>query len=217
MRDKTVYAKKWILFLILLLLFIVLTWTILKTEPFWLDQKISLFIESIRNPQMTVLFKWITNLVSVPALVVVCLLIYGNKSTRKDGNIIVLNLAVVATLNSLLKLVFARDRPTGISLIQETGYSFPSGHSMISMAYFGLFIYLIYHSHFSAKKRWSMILLLSFLIFLIGISRIYLGVHYPSDVIGGFFLSVAYLILFTHIVFIYRRKRKCKNDIQKEI
>lgn len=212
MRQKTFYGKKWLLFFIFFFLFIILSWIVLKKESFWLDQEISAFIESIRSTQLTEIFKWITNLVSVPALVIVCLLIYGNRITRKEGNIIVLNLIVVAILNALLKLAFARNRPMGIPLIEETGYSFPSGHSMISMAYFGLFIYLIYHSNFSPKKKWSMIVLFSFLILLIGISRIYLGVHYPSDVIGGFFLSVAYLILFTHVVSIYRKKR-CKNGI----
>ncbi|MDE5587445.1 MAG: phosphatase PAP2 family protein [Bacilli bacterium] len=164
-------------------------------------------IGKIRSTQVTTIFKGITNLVSLPALIIYCILIYLNSSTRKHGNLVVINLGIVIAFNYLLKLLFARERPFGIALIEETGYSFPTGHSMVSMAYFGLLIYLIYQGNLSKIQKNILIFLFSLLIFAIGVSRIYLGVHYPSDVIGGFFLSMAYLILFTHLVNNYKKNR----------
>ncbi len=199
--------KKWIFFLLLMLFFCLFAKTILQKGSFAFDQTIFDFLEKIRSNQATAIFKIITNLVSLPALIVFCLLIYFNSFTRKHGNLVVINLGIVTIFNYLLKLFFARERPFGIALIEETGYSFPSGHSMISMAYFGFLIYLIYHGSLSTTKKTILMILCSIIIFAIGLSRIYLGVHYPSDVMGGFFLSVAYLIVFTHLIDIYRKNR----------
>ena len=102
-------------------------------------------------------------------------------------------------INQILKYTFQRTRPID-QIVIEKGYSFPSGHSMISMAFYGYFIYLIYKYVKSKKLKWILIVMLEFLIISIGISRIYLGVHYTSDVISGFLFSIAYLIIFTSFV-----------------
>ena len=100
----------------------------------------------------------------------------------------------------LLKNILQRPRPTEYRIIEETGYSFPSGHSMVSMAFYGYLIYLIYKYVKNKYIKWTLIVLLSILICSIGISRIYLGVHYTSDVLGGFLISLSYLIVYTLIV-----------------
>ena len=71
---------------------------------------------------------------------------------------------------------------------------------MVSMAFYGYFIYLIYKYVKNKYLKWISIVLLSILICSIGISRIYLGVHYTSDVLGGFLISLSYLIVYTLIV-----------------
>ena len=100
-------------------------------------------------------------------------------------------------LNLMLKNIVERPRPIGYRLIDETGYSFPSGHSMISAAFYGLIIYFIWKNVKNKKLKYISCALLGLLIAFIGISRIYLGVHYASDVLGGFIISIAYLIIFT--------------------
>ena len=119
---------------------------------------------------------------------------------KKIGFLILANLAIVATLNQLLKHILKRPRPTGYRLIEVSGYSFPSGHSMVSMAYYGFLIYLIYKYVKNKYIKWISICILSIFICLIGISRIYLGVHYTSDVLAGFLISITYLIMYIEIV-----------------
>jgi len=103
---------------------------------------------------------------------------------------------LIALLNNILKLIVRRARPTGFRLIAETGYSFPSGHSMVSMAFYGYLIYLIYKNVRNKKLRWTLMTCFSLLILIIGLSRIYLGVHYTSDVFAGFLFSLGYLVVY---------------------
>lgn len=100
----------------------------------------------------------------------------------------------------MLKHIVQRPRPTEFRIIDETGYSFPSGHSMVSAAFYGFLIYLIYKNVKNKYLKWGIIILLSIIVITIGISRIYLGVHYTSDVLAGYLISISYLIIFTSII-----------------
>ncbi len=149
---------------------------------------------------MTPIAKIITNFGSATVLIcisAISLLVVKNK---KIGLTISVNLAMASGINFLLKNILQRPRPTEFRLIDESGYSFPSGHSMVSMAFYGFLIYLIYKYVKNKKLKLILITFLSLLIFSIGISRIYLGVHYTSDVIGGFLIAISYLIIYTRIV-----------------
>ena len=119
---------------------------------------------------------------------------------RKCGILVSINLISIFILNQTLKLIFNRPRPEGNRLIEASGYSFPSGHSMVSMAFYGLLIYLAYKKIKNRKLKYIICVLLTLLILVIGVSRIYLGVHYATDVIGGFLISLAYLIIFTQVI-----------------
>ncbi len=90
-------------------------------------------------------------------------------------------------LNTLLKNIFQRTRPDVLHLIEVGGYSFPSGHAMISTAFYGMLGYLLWlNLRERAKPAWPVAVITPCLIFFIGVSRVYLGVHFPSDVIAGF-------------------------------
>lgn len=105
------------------------------------------------------------------------------------------NIALGALLNQILKYVFLRERPGLPHLVEVSGYSFPSGHSMNSLIFYGFFIYFILKSmnHWS---KYAIAGLLGLLVPMIGISRVYLGVHYASDVLAGFLIGLGWLILF---------------------
>lgn len=102
-----------------------------------------------------------------------------------------------AVLNSLVKNVFQRVRPELTHLIEQEGHSFPSGHAMGAVIYFGALAYLIYYfaQNKSLQVKQSLFALTVIFVLLMGISRLYLGVHYPSDVLGGYSLGSAYLVL----------------------
>lgn len=119
---------------------------------------------------------------------------------KKIGIAITLNLLMSTGLNLILKNIIQRPRPIEYRLIDETGYSFPSGHSMVSMAFYGFIIYLIYKNIKNSKLKVCLMIILSMLIVLIGMSRIYLGVHYTSDVIAGFLIAVSYLMLYISVL-----------------
>ena len=144
----------------------------------------------------TPIAKFITNFGGAIFLVIATITLFIVIKNKKIGISILSNVALVTVLNQLIKRILQRPRPTEYRIIEETGYSFPSGHSMVSMAFYGYFIYLIYKYVKNKYVKWISISLLSLLICLIGISRIYLGVHYTSDVLGGFLISISYLIIY---------------------
>ena len=148
----------------------------------------------------TPIAKFITNFGGAIFLVVLTVFLFLVIKNKKIGLSIFLNLVIVTGLNQLLKRILQRPRPTEYRIIEETGYSFPSGHSMISMASYGYLIYLIYKYVKNKYVKWTSIVLLSILICSIGISRIYLGVHYTSDVLGGFLISISYLVIYISAV-----------------
>ncbi|MFC4778897.1 phosphatase PAP2 family protein [Paenibacillus sp. GCM10023252] len=107
-----------------------------------------------------------------------------------------------ALLNVLLKLWFERARPTLEPIVTAAGYSFPSGHSMGAASFYGILTYLLWR-HMSGKTARGLLLAASGVMIVgIGVSRIYLGVHYPSDVVGAYLISFAWLAL---AVLIFRR------------
>ncbi len=149
---------------------------------------------------VTPIAKFITNFGGAIFLIVLTIVLFIVIKNKKIGVSIFLNLVIVTILNQLLKGILQRPRPTEYRIIEETGYSFPSGHSMISMAFYGYLIYLIYKYVKNKYIKWISIVVLSLLICTIGISRIYLGVHYTSDVLGGFLISISYLVIFISAV-----------------
>ena len=192
---------KWIVLFICLVGFLALTEDVFNKEIMQGDiigyKMISTFLIS---DFVTPIAKFITNFggaIFLSIATIALLLLIKNK---KIGLSIFSNIVIITILNQLLKRILQRPRPTEYRIIEETGYSFPSGHSIVSMAFYGYLIYLIYRYIENKYIKWLLIVLLSILICLIGISRIYLGVHYTSDVLGGFLLSISYLVVYISLI-----------------
>lgn len=178
-----------------------------KITPF--DNIIYNAIISLKSDSVTNFFKLITKLCNEKFIIIATLLIFIILlfKKKKIGFILTLNVLLCSGLNTVIKHIFLRPRPVGLKLIKQGGYSFPSGHSMMAVAFFGILIYLVCKSKW---KKWIKILLsslLTVLILLIGISRIYLGVHFASDVLAGFAIALSYLIIFTSVVFKDKKKK----------
>ena len=148
----------------------------------------------------TPIAKFMTNFGGAIFVISLTTILFFVIKDKKIGISIITNLGIVTILNQIIKFIMQRPRPTEFRIIEETGYSFPSGHSMVSLAFYGYLIYLIYKSINNKHLKRTLIIILSVLICIIGVSRIYLGVHYTSDVLGGFLISFAYLIIYIELV-----------------
>ena len=121
---------------------------------------------------------------------------------KKYKDFIIFLLAPLLTQNMyfFIKSIIARPRPPiEMRLIEIKHYSFPSGHSIMSMVLYGLLIYFVYKYVKNRILKIALISVLSILIIAIGFSRVWLGVHFPTDVIGGFALGICCLCLFIYI------------------
>ena len=189
--------RKIILAAISLVLFIIVAKTALVDDLVFYDKVAQDIVNSVRCDALTVIMKLFSFACSVEVLLFICVLTFILGKDKKKASLISINLIINYLLNTLAKYIVQRPRPDEVlRLIEEHGYSFPSGHSMVSMAFYGYIVYLIYKHVDNKPKKYIAYFSLLFLIAMIGISRIYLGVHYASDVLAGFLLSVAYLMLF---------------------
>jgi undecaprenyl-diphosphatase len=120
-------------------------------------------------------------------------------------------------LNYLLKVFFQRARPDLNRLIEIGGYSFPSGHAMNAFTFYGILTFLLWR-HIPVRRGRTVLLLFStILILAIGISRIYLGVHYPSDIIGGYLAGSFWLAVSIWVFQRYKERqfRTNKMNVKK--
>ncbi len=201
MKEFIKKNLKWFILLICLIGFLKLAEDVFSKEILQADivgYKLisSLLISDFATP----IAKFITNFGGAIVLIGTTIILVISIRNRRIGLSIIANLGIITGLNLLLKQIVQRPRPTEYRIINETGYSFPSGHSMVSMAFYGFLIYLIYKYVKNQYLKIGLITFLSILIISIGISRIYLGVHYTSDVMAGFCISVSYLVLYVSSV-----------------
>lgn len=185
------------IFIANLIFSIFLCFFILLDHIYWLDQNIYNFVISIKTTDVTKLFIIISDIIYLFGVVCVLFLVfYKNK---KASFLVSLNLILSFLVSTVLKFIFKRARPIGIALVVEYGYSMPSSHAFVSTAFFGLIAYFIYKNFEKNKLRIFLLSFLMFYVFLIGLSRVYLGVHYASDVLLGFSTGLIYLVIFVKI------------------
>lgn len=192
---------KWCILLICMVIFLAILEDVCEQEKMKIDIIVYKFaVIYLRREPLTTIMKIITNCGSAIFLITMTVILALTIKNKKTSILIFANLLISAFLNVLLKNIIQRPRPEGYRLIQESGYSFPSGHSMVSVAFYGFLIYLIWKNVKNKKLKIFLCTLLTMLILLIGFSRIYLGVHYASDVLAGAVLAVSYLVAYTHII-----------------
>ena len=171
---------------------------IFRNKIIGLDNSFYLFLNSFENNELTTVVKIITYLGSSYVLIFLAVISLFFIKKNEKYKLISINLVLSFLTNQLLKRVFRRSRPLFKHLVKEKGFSFPSGHAMVSFCFYGLIIYYIHKSNLKYKKIYEV--LLSIVIIIIGLTRIYLGVHYFSDIVGGFVFGLLYLLLFIRIL-----------------
>ncbi len=205
----TIFLKnygKWIILGILLFIFAIVAHEVLDEPLLAFDTTIYHAVISIKSSFWTSFFLFVTSFASPIVIIIISALLFILFKNKKYAWLSLGSLSLIFIINTVLKYIFSRPRPFEWMLIEETGYSFPSAHAMIAMAFYGLLIYLIWQTQISKKMKKILTIVIAILIILIGISRIYLGVHYCTDIIGGFTLSLSYLIIVTSVIDYYRLK-----------
>ncbi|MDG5398162.1 phosphatase PAP2 family protein [Staphylococcus aureus] len=168
----------------------------------WIDNEVYEFIYSSESFITTSIMLGATKVGEVWAMLCISLLLVAYlmlKRHKIEALFFALTMALSGILNPALKNIFDRERPTLLRLIDITGFSFPSGHAMGSTAYFGSCIYLLNRLNRlnQGNSKGILIGLCAAMILLISISRVYLGVHYPTDIIAGIIGGVFCIILST--------------------
>ena len=183
--------------LISLLLFIAITLNVLtKGILVQLDSAINLSILSIQNSLGINIFKIIGIIFDTWTLLgitIICSIYLWIKDSKKDSIFFTLVMIITAVLVFILKEIFQRARPLDI-LINESSSSFPSGHAVVSVVFFGILAYLIFIRQRSKTEKIVAWIITILLMLIIGFSRIYLNAHWLSDILAGYCLGIFILI-----------------------
>ncbi|NSL50649.1 phosphatase PAP2 family protein [Calidifontibacillus erzurumensis] len=202
--------KTFLALLILILCFIGISIRIGTKELERFDSAVTTFIQLFQSDPMT---KWMVFFSTIGSYKVQYVIFFALAAfyffVRKNKFYMLLlfvNLFGVRLLNRMLKVLFERPRPDIEKLVDVSGLSFPSGHAMNSLGFYGFIAYIIYQE---LRERtffaWIVPVVFSVIIFIIGLSRIYLGVHYPSDVLAGFLAGGAWILVC--LLLLYSRRK----------
>ena len=197
MKDKQTYLMKGSF---ALLLFVILGY-IVKFYPNMLigfDQPIQTAIRGDLPASLTVLFRTITHLIDIPVIitwVLIVAFIFYRKQWKLESYLMLGNLTLAGILIVTFKNIYQRPRPEIVQLVEEKGFSFPSGHSLAVTLMVGSLIVIL--SQRIKNTTWRKVVQIGLGIYLVSVlvSRIYLGVHYPSDVIASLCVGLGVLFM----------------------
>lgn len=191
-------------------LFVTISYFVITQDTLVFDTVIREYIYGLRSEGLTFFFTMVTYLGNWNTLTLICCLFLLVPSVRMSFGIPLSAAAILASLiQKALKVSFHRARPDlTLHLINQGGYSFPSGHSFSVLIFYGMIIFLCRQNIKDRKAVNLITFLLSCLIILIGFSRIYLGVHYPTDVLGGWSLGLCVLMILLSGLHVFMREKK---------
>ncbi|SDX60608.1 phosphatase PAP2 family protein [Paenibacillus sp. CF384] len=168
-----------------------------KLKPF--DETIIAAVQGQENDGLTSIAKVFNKIGStstmIPIVLIVAVLLFFVFKHRKELVLLLGGMLGSTLLNELLKPMYERDRPNIHRLVEQHGFSYPSGNAMAAFTFYVLITYLLWRH--IRLRRWRLALLCfsAAMIMIMGVSRIYLGVHYPSDILAGFWLSACWVAL----------------------
>jgi membrane-associated phospholipid phosphatase len=203
------------IFVLALIVFVYLVRRVFVLQNNGFDQKVFDYLGQFVTPFNNKLMLGITFLGKheflIPAnLLLIAYFLFVKKHKWYSIRVPAIALSSLA-LMFILKNLFGRERPL-IPLLQSAkGLSFPSGHALMSMTFYGLLIYITWHSVKNKNLKWTLIGLLFVLILLIGFSRIYLRVHYTSDVLAGFAMGWLWIVVSLKVI------RQIEKQSKKQI
>lgn len=205
-------------------LFFELADQVMEDEKFIIDQWAVDFVLAIKSGWLGQAFGLITEagsvrFITVASILLVLYLFFSSSFSRWVALYFVINMVGISALTKLLKLYFERQRPEVLAEYDGTGFSFPSGHTTGSMVFYGFLIYLVAISHWKKSLRLTLNIFLGILILSIAFSRVYLGVHYFTDILAGLLFGLSWLfvcISALEITLWNQRRRKQKLNTSSE-
>jgi undecaprenyl-diphosphatase len=170
---------------------------ILERQSLAFDSAVRASVHQHATPALTIFMRVISGLGSAEVLlpvVVLILVVMLRRGARQQATLLAVTMTGALVLELTLKLAFRRPRPQPFFGIPSPGsYAFPSGHALVSLCFYTALAWMLTER---LTARWSRALLwivAALLIGLTGFSRIYLGMHYPSDVLGGYAAALVWM------------------------
>ncbi|MBQ3323068.1 MAG: phosphatase PAP2 family protein [Firmicutes bacterium] len=184
-----------------LVLFAVILACVLTEHTAGFDRSIMGFFYGLRCPAVTGLAVVITTLANKYVIIGICIVLLIVPQTRLTFGVPLSAGALgLILLNTLIKILVERSRPEVLHLVTEHGFSFPSGHSVTSLFFYGLAIWLVWRHIDNRTAKRVLTVLLAIPALLIGPTRIYLGVHFPTDVLAAWCLAFIAIIIVIEII-----------------
>ncbi|WP_243385125.1 phosphatase PAP2 family protein [Bacillus kexueae] len=196
------------IFIILFISFFALALCIQHPSVQHFDEQVVLLVEEWRTPLLTTWMIFFTYVGSIKVMgPITMLLAFIFLLNRKLIEIVFLFMTFfsVRLVNTFLKLLFERERPSFDRVMESGGFSFPSGHAMNSIAVFGFILILLLQITKNKIVKVLITFMVVILVLFIGLSRVYVGVHYPTDILAGFFAGGSWLLI---LVAFYNKVRQ---------
>ena len=198
----------------MLYIFLNLAWkTFFKASTVLFDDAFIWLVRYYANPALDKFMLFITDIgfgKGYAIIVAATFALLAYKKRWPDLSALAICLAGAGLLSVFLKNSFQRMRPDSFFLVQETSFSFPSGHAMATMCFYGMLAFFLMRE----AKSWSLRLLIAtlavILSLIIGLSRIYLGVHYPTDVVAGYAVGFMWLLFCISLLLKQQKKKQSK-------
>lgn len=194
------------------IIFLKLAGEVVEKEQIPFDVAILEAVHAQATTTWDAIFLAITTAGDVMSIIVVTIILsvyLYYKHRRRDMLLLVASVGGAAAANIILKLLFQRARPSlWHSSVVETTFSFPSGHAMLSSALIFSLVVILWKTRY----RWAIVVVGALFVLLVGLSRLYFGVHYPSDIIAGWSASLAWVVIVSFVVAKSRNSATRKDD-----
>lgn len=176
------------------------------------DTAIIGFIQGLEAPWLTAIMKgftWVGSGLVVSTITVIgFVVLYFFLRYRQQSFLLTVVVVGSIQFNKMLKYYFKRERPELHRIMDAKGFSFPSGHSMMAFALYAILAYIAWRNVKTTTNHVLLVMFATFMIIMIGTSRIYLGVHYPSDIVGGYIASALWVTLAISVYSFFQNKRE---------
>ncbi|WP_042341735.1 phosphatase PAP2 family protein [Bacillus timonensis] len=178
-------------------LFSLLSYFVHSHDIIRFDSRVISVVQGWESGWLTTLMKFLSFIGSAPVIIINSLILlfflYKVLDHRRELILFIGVMVGSPILNFILKELFKRARPDFYRLVEISGYSFPSGHAVNAVTFYGILTFLLWRHIPVRWERMVLFVLSGMMILGIGLSRIYLGVHYPTDIVGGYFASATWL------------------------